>query len=130
MLSETFNPEVNQEKRRKNFYKFNEEILDLLDSSDNSEYLGKEFDRLFLKLLRLIKYSNDRNQEAKSELKQDTDNLLKRFISFVKNDADNQKKSAINSKIMNEQKYFFCDIRELLKTIQNGYYFSKIHNSI
>ena len=130
MLSEKFDPEVNQEKRRKNFYKFNEEILDLLDSSNNSEYLGEEFDRLFLKLLRLIKYSNDRNQEAKSQLEQHTDNLLRRFISFVKNDADHQKKNAINSKIMNEQKYFFCDIRELLKTLQNGHYFSKVHNSI
>jgi hypothetical protein len=39
MLSETFNPEVNQEKRKKIFYKFNEEILDLLESSDNPEYL-------------------------------------------------------------------------------------------
>jgi hypothetical protein len=130
MLSEKFNSEVDQEKRRKNFYKFNEEILDLLDSSDNSEYLGKEFDRLFLKLLRLIKYSNDRNQKTKSELNQHTDNLFRKFISFVKNDPDNQKKNAINSKIINEQKYFFCDIRELLKTLQNGHYFSKIHNSI
>jgi len=130
MLSEKFNPEIDQEKRKKIFFKFNEEIVDLLDSSDNPEYLGKEFDRLFLELLRLIKYSNDRNQEAKSEIEQDTDNLLRRFISFVKNDANNQKKNAINSKIMNEQKYFFCDIRELLKTIQNGYYFTKIHNSI
>ena len=127
MLSEKFNPEVNQEKRRKNFYKFNEEILKLLDSSNNSEYLGKEFDRLFSKLLRLIKYSNDRNQEAESELSQDTDNLLKKFISFVKN---NEKNRAIHWKIMNEQKYFFCDIRELLKTLQNGYYFTKIHNSV
>jgi hypothetical protein len=90
MLSEKFNPEVNQEKRRKNFYKFNEEILKLLDSSNNSEYLGKEFDRLFSKLLRLIKYSNDRNQEAESELSQDTDNLLKKFISFVKNNEKNR----------------------------------------
>jgi hypothetical protein len=39
MLSEKFNSEVDQEKRKKIFYKFNEEILDLLDSSDNPEYL-------------------------------------------------------------------------------------------
>lgn len=127
MLSEKFNPEVNQEKRRKNFYKFNEEILNLLDSSDNPEYLGKEFDGLFLKLLRLIKYSNDRNQEAESELSQDTDNLLKKFISFMKN---NEKNRAIHWKIMNEQKYFFNDIRELLNALQTDSYFTKIHNSV
>ena len=130
MLSEKFNPEVDQEKRKEIFYKFNEEILKLLDSSDNTEYLWEWFDRLFLKLLRLIKYSNDRNQETKSELSQDTNNLLRRFVSFVKNDANNQRRNAINSKIIDEQKYFFCDIRELLKTLQNGYYFTKIHNSI
>ena len=130
MLSEKFNSEIDQEKRKKIFYKFNEEILDLLESSDNPEYLWKEFDRLFLKFLRLIKYSNDRNQETKSELDQNTNNLLKRFISFVKNDTNNQKRNAIRSKIKNEQKYFFCDIRELLKTFQNGYYFTKVHNSI
>jgi methionyl-tRNA synthetase len=78
----------------------------------------------------LIKYSNDRNQETKSQLDQNTNNLLKRFISFVKNDTNNQKRNAIRSKIKNEQKYFFCDIRELLKTLQNGYYFTKVHNSI
>ena len=127
MLSEKFNSEVDQEKRKKIFYKFNEEILDLLDSSDNPEYLWESFDKLFLKLLRLIKYSNDRNQETKSELSQDTDNLLRRLINIVKNDTKNR---AIQWKIMNEQKYFFCDIRELLKTLQNGHYFSKIHNSI
>lgn len=127
MLSEKFNSEVDQEKRKKIFYKFNEEILDLLDSSDNPKYLWEWFDRLFLKLLRLIKYSNDRNQETKSELSQDTDNLLKKFINLVKNDTKNR---AIQWKILNEQKYFFCDIRELLKTLQNGYFFTKIHNSI
>jgi len=127
MLSEKFNPEVDQEKRRKVFYKFNEEILNLLDSSDNPEYLWEWFDKLFLKLLRLIKYSNDRNQESKSELSQDTNNLLKKFINFLKNDTKNR---AIQWKILNEQKYFFCDIRELLKTLQNGYFFTKIHNSI
>jgi hypothetical protein len=75
----------------------------------------------------LIKYSNDRNQETKSELSQDTDNLLRKLINFVKNDAKNR---AIQSKIMNEQKYFFKDIRELLNALQNDSYFTKIHNSI
>jgi hypothetical protein len=75
----------------------------------------------------LIKYSNDRNQETKSELSQDTDNLLRRLINLVKNDTKNR---AIQSKIMNEQKYFFNDIRELLNALQNDSYFTKIHNSI
>ena len=130
MLSEKFNPEIDQEKRKKIFYKFNEEIVNLLKSSDDPEYLWKEFDRLFLKLLRLIKYSNDRNKETESELFQATDNLLKKFVDFVKNWVNNDKKKAIHWKIKNEQKYFFCDIRELLKTFQTGPYFTKIHNSI
>jgi hypothetical protein len=39
MLSEKFNPEIDQEKRKKIFYKFNEEIVNLLKSSDDPEYL-------------------------------------------------------------------------------------------
>jgi hypothetical protein len=39
MLSEKFNPEVDQEKRKKIFYKFNEDIVNLLNSSNNPEYL-------------------------------------------------------------------------------------------
>jgi len=39
MLSEKFNPEVDQEKRKKFFSNLNLEIIDLLHSSDDSEYL-------------------------------------------------------------------------------------------
>ena len=127
MLSEKFNPEVDQEKRKKIFYKFNEDIVNLLNSSNDPEYLWKEFDRLFLKLLRLIKYSNDRNKETESELSQGTNNLLEKFINIVKNNAKNK---AIRWKIANEQKYFFNDIRELLNSFHNDPYFTKIHNSI
>lgn len=127
MLSEKFNPEVDQEKRKKIFYKFNEDIVNLLNSSNDPEYLWKEFDRLFLKLLRLIKYSNDRNKETESELSQDTNNLLEKLINIVKNNAKNK---AIRWKIANEQKYFFNDIRELLNSFHNDPYFTKIHNSI
>jgi hypothetical protein len=80
-----------------------------------------------LKLLRLIKYSNDRNKETESELSQDTNNLLEKFINIVKNNAKNK---AIHWKIANEQKYFFNDIRELLNSFHNDPYFTKIHNSI
>lgn len=127
MLAEKFNPEVNQEKRRKFFSSFNHEIVDLLYSSDNPEYLAKKFDKFFLKLLRLIKYSNDRNRENESELSQDTNNLLMRFLNFIRNYTKNK---AIQWKIANEQKYFFNDIREFLNAFQTDTYFTKVHNSI
>ena len=102
MLSEKFNPKIDQEKRKKTFSKLNMEEVNLLHSSDNPEYLSKGFDRIFLKLLRLIKYSQDRNEQAKSEIGKDSNNLLKKFFNFVKN-------KAINLKIKNEQAYFFDD---------------------
>ncbi len=99
MLSEKFNPKIDQEKRKKTFSKLNMEEVNLLHSSDNPEYLAKGFDRIFLKLLRLIKYSQDRNNQTKSEIDQNTRNLLKKFWNFIKD-------KAINLKIKNEQAYF------------------------
>ena len=103
MLSEKFNPRIDQEKRKKTFSKLNMEEVNLLHSSDNPEYLAKEFDRIFLKLLRLIKYSNDRNKETKSQIQEDTTSLLKKFKNYVKN-------KAIDLKNVNEQECFFRDI--------------------
>lgn len=123
MLSEKFNPKINQEKRKKTFSKLNLEEVDVLHSSDNAEFLSREFDRIFLKLLRLIKYSQDRNNQTKSEIEQNTGNLLKKFLNFVKN-------KAINLKIKNEQAYFFDDFCYFINFLEWDSYFTKIHNSI
>lgn len=123
MLSEKFNPKIDQEKRKKTFSKLNMEEVNLLHSSDNPEYLAKGFDRIFLKLLRLIKYSQDRNEQAKSEIGKDSNNLLKKFFNFVKN-------KAINLKIKNEQAYFFDDFCYFINFLEWDSYFTKIHNSI
>ena len=123
MLSEKFNPKIDQGKRKKTFSKLNLEEVDVLHSSDDAEYLAKEFDRIFLKFLRLIKYSQDRNEQTKSEIDKDTHNLLKKFWNFVKS-------KAINLKIKNEQAYFFDDFCYFLNFLEWDSYFTKIHNSI
>ena len=123
MLSEKFNPRIDQEKRKKTFSKLNMEEVNLLHSSDNPEYLAKEFDRIFLKLLRLIKYSNDRNKETKSQIQEDTTSLLKKFKNYVKN-------KAIDLKNVNEQECFFRDICMFLNFFEWDSYFTKVHNSI
>ena len=102
MLSEKFNPVINQKKREKTFSKLNLEEVNVLHSSDDAKFLAKEFDRIFLKLLRLIKYSNDKNNKTKSEIEQDTKNFLIKFKNFIKN-------KAITHKIENEQSAFFND---------------------
>ena len=123
MLSEKYNPKIDQEKRKKTFSKLNMEEVNLLHSSDNPEYLAKEFDRIFLKLLRLIRYSSDRNKETKSQIHKDTNNLLKKFKNYVKN-------KAIDLKSMNEQEWFFRDICMFLNFFEWDSYFTKVHNGI
>ena len=123
MLSENFNPKIDQEKRKKTFSKLNLEEVDVLHSSDDAEFLAKEFDRIFLKLLRLIKYSQDRNNQTKSEIDQNTRNLLKKFWNFIKN-------KAINLKKKNEQESFFNDFCYFINFLEWDSYFTKIHNSI
>ena len=123
MLSEKYNPRIDQEKRKKTFSKLNMEEVNLLHSSDNPEYLSKEFDRIFLKLLKLIKYSNDRNKETKSQIQEDTTSLLKKFKNYVKN-------KAIDLKNVNEQECFFRDICMFLNFFEWDSYFTKVHNSI
>ena len=54
---------TDKKKRIKNFSRLNNEEVDVLKSSDNPEYLSKEFDRIFLKLQRLISYSLKKNQD-------------------------------------------------------------------
>ena len=83
-MLENYNPLINPKKRIKVFKTLNLEEVNALKSSINSEQVSKEFDRIFLKLLRLIKYSNDKNNEIKDEVEEDTNNLIKNLLNYIK----------------------------------------------
>jgi ABC-type Mn2+/Zn2+ transport system ATPase subunit len=75
---------VDQKKRYKHFHKLNMEEVNVLRSSEDAEYLSGEFDRIFLKIQRLISYSTNRNINEKSKLEEDTNNLLRKFSNYIK----------------------------------------------
>lgn len=114
---------VDQKKRVKTFSRLNLEEVDVLKSSDNSEYIAKEFDRIFLKLQRLISHSNNKNNAIKSEIEAGTNNLIKKFLNYLK-------WKTLPRKISDEQWTFFYDICTFINFFDWDTYFSKIHNSI
>jgi hypothetical protein len=71
-------------KRAKHFHTLNMEEVNVLRSSEDAEYIAKEFDRIFLKLQRLISYQTLKNNAIKSKLDEDTNNLIKKFLNYVK----------------------------------------------
>ena len=75
---------IDQNKRNKTFHTLNMEEVNILKSSQDSELIAKEFDRIFLKLQRIISYSTNKNNEAKSQVEADTNNLLKKFVNYIK----------------------------------------------
>lgn len=75
---------TDQKKRIKNFSRLNNEEVDVLKSSDNPEYLSKEFDRIFLKLQRLISYSLKKNQDKLNHLDEESHNVLTKLLNKVK----------------------------------------------
>lgn len=75
---------TDKKKRIKNFSRLNNEEVDVLRSSDNPEYLSKEFDRIFLKLQRLISYSLKKNQDKLNHLDEDSENILTKLLNKVK----------------------------------------------
>ena len=75
---------VDQKKRHNHFRKLNMEEVNVLRSSENSDYLAKEFDRIFLKIQRLISYSTKKNLNEKSKLEEDTNNILRKFLNYMK----------------------------------------------
>ncbi len=123
MMIENYNPLINPKKRVKVFKTLNLEEVDALKSSINSEQVSKEFDRIFLKLLRLIKYSNDKNNEIKNEVEEDTNNLIKNLLNYIK-------WKAINSKIKIQQDTFFYDICKFINFFDWDSYLTKVHNSV
>jgi hypothetical protein len=75
---------TDKKKRIKNFSRLNNEEVDVLKSSDNPEYLSKEFDRIFLKLQRLISYSLKKNHDKLNHLDKDSENVLTKLLNKVK----------------------------------------------
>ena len=114
---------VDQKKRFRHFHKLNLEEVNLLRSSDNPEYLAKEFDRIFLKIQRLVSYSTIKNEDEKSKIDERTNNLLKKFLNYLK-------WKTLPKKIEWEQKTIFRDICNFINFFDWDIYFTKIHNSI
>jgi hypothetical protein len=85
--------------------------------------VAKEFDRIFLKLLRLIKYSTDKNNAELSEVEKQTNNLIKKFTNYID-------KKRLDKKITYEQKAFFDDICCFINFFVDDTYLSTVHNSI
>jgi len=114
---------VDPKKRGKHFHTLNMEEVNVLRSSEDAEYIAKEFDRIFLKLQRLISYQTLKNNDIKSKLDEDTNNLIKKFLNYVK-------WKALPRKIKDEQSAFFQDICRFINFFDWDSYFTKIHNSV
>ena len=110
-------------KRNSNFSRLNLEEVEVLQSSQDPEYITKEFEKILLKLFRLVSYSTIRNNKKLSSLEQDTNNLIKKLINSVK-----YKITSTKSKY--EKKAFFDDICRFINFFDWDSYFTKIHNSI
>ena len=114
---------TDKNERIKNFSRLNNEEVDVLRSSDNPEYLSKEFDRIFLKLQRLISYSLKKNQDKLNHLDEDSENVLTKLLNKVKWKILERKSTEI-------QRVFFNDIAHFLNFFDWDCYFTKVHNSI
>lgn len=114
---------VDQKKRYKHFHKLNMEEVNVLRSSEDDKYLSGEFDRIFLKIQRLISYSTNRNINEKSKLEEDTNNLLRKFSNYIK-------WKVLDRKSKDEQRAIFNDICWFINFFDGDSYFSRIHNSL
>lgn len=120
---EMHGPKELLQKRKKVFQTLNLEEVDALKASENAEQVAEDFDRIFLKLLRLIKYSTDKNNREKSKIESETNNLIKKFTNYLK-------KRPLDNKITYEQKAFFDDICSFINFFVHDSYLSTVHNSI
>ena len=111
------------QKRREVFSTLNSEEVAALKASENAEWLAKEFDRIILKLLRLIKNSTNKNNVELSKLDQDTNCLVQKFLNYYKN-------KLLTKKMENESKYFFGDICHFINGFVDDTYLSAVYNSI
>ena len=115
--------------REKIIEKLNSDIAGALETSENAKQVAEEFDRIFLKLLRLIKYSTEKNNAAKSEIENQTDNLLRKLSKFLRQ-KPLDKKVQLAEKMQNEQKAFFDDICSFINHFVTNKNLSDVHNSI
>ena len=96
---------------------------------ENAEQVAKAFDEIFLKLLRLIKYSTNKNNTAKSEIENQTDNLLRKLSKFLRQKPLDEKVQ-LDEKMKYEQKAFFEDICSFVNQFVINKDLSDVHNSI
>ena len=114
---------INQKKRYKHFHTLNMEEVNVLRSSSDPEFLAGEFDKIFLKLQRLISYSTNKNLNEKSKLEEETNNLLRKFLNYMK-------WKIIDRKSNDEQRTIFNDICWFINFFDWDSYFSRVHNSL
>jgi len=109
-------------KRKKVFSTLNLQEVSAMKASENADQLAKDFDKIFVKLLRLIRYSTNKNNAKKTELEQHTNNLIKKFVKYLEN-------KALNEKILWEQKAFFEDVCAFVNFFVEDTYLSTVYNS-
>ncbi len=114
---------VDQKKRYKHFHKLNMEEVNVLRSSENAEYLAGEFDRIFLKIQRLISYSINKNRNERLKLEEDTNNLLRKFSNYIE-------WKVVERKWKDIQRAVFNDICWFINFFDGDSYFSRVHNSV
>ena len=110
-------------KRKKVFSTLNLQEVAALKASENAEQVAQDFDRIYLKLLRLIKYSTAKNEAEKSEIETHTNNLIKKLLNYLR-------QKPLQNKIAYEQKAFFQDICVFVNFFVNDSYLSAVHNNI
>lgn len=114
---------VDQKKRYKHFHKLNMEEVNILRSSENAEYLAGEFDRIFLKIQRLISYSTNKNRNERLKLEEHINNLLRKFSNYIK-------LKVVERKWKDIQRAIFNDICWFINFFDGDSYFSRVHNSV
>lgn len=110
-------------KRKKVFSTLNLEEVAALKASENAEQVAQDFDRIFLKLCRLIKYSTAKNESEKSEIEKQTNNLIRKFTNYLS-------KKTLDKKMEYEQKAFFDDVCSFINFFVDDTYLSVVHNSL
>jgi len=126
---DTYFPEELAQKREKHFSTLTSQQADALSAWENAEQVAKAFDEIFLKLLRLIKYSTNKNNTAKSEIENQTDNLLRKLSKFLRQKPLDEKVQ-LDEKMKYEQKAFFEDICTFVNQFVINKDLSDVHNSI
>lgn len=114
---------IDHDKRKEIHHRLNLEEVEVLKASENAEWVAEDFDRIFMKLLRMIRYTLDKNGEEQDKLQQYTRNMIEKFLNYVK-----YKFAVKKWEIM--QKYYFKDICGFINFFDGDPYNSAVHNNI